>query len=89
MLQRTHHSGSKRVVRRLHSASPTRCCRVRTQLHAHSHAPHSQEEVTDTNPGCLGGTSGKESAHSAGDMGGMGSVPGSGRSPGEGNGKPL
>ena len=33
--------------------------------------------------------SGKESACHAGDTGDMGSSPGSGRSPGEGNGKPL
>ena len=33
-----------------------------------------------------GGTDGKESAHNAGDPG---SIPGSGRSPGEGNGNPL
>jgi len=31
----------------------------------------------------------KESACNAGDMGGVGSVPGSGRSPGGGNGNPL
>ena len=33
--------------------------------------------------GFPGGSDGKESAHSAGDLG---SIPGSGRSPGEGNG---
>ena len=33
-----------------------------------------------------GGSAGKESAGSAGDLG---SIPGSGRSPGEGNGNPL
>ena len=33
-----------------------------------------------------GGSDGKESAHNAGDPG---SIPGSGRSPGEGNGSPL
>ena len=33
-----------------------------------------------------GGSAGKESACSAGDLG---SIPGSGRSPGEGNGSPL
>ena len=32
---------------------------------------------------------GKESAYSAGDTSNMGSIPGSGRSPGEGNGNPL
>ena len=37
-------------------------------------------------PGFPGGSDGKESACSAGDPG---SVPGSGRSPGEGNGYPL
>ena len=31
----------------------------------------------------------KESAYNAGDTGVLGSVPGSGRSPGEGNGNPL
>ena len=31
----------------------------------------------------------KESACSAGDKGGVGLIPGSGRSPGEGNGNPL
>ena len=34
-------------------------------------------------------TQGKESACSAGDTGDMGSIPGSGRSPGGGNGNPL
>ena len=34
----------------------------------------------------LGGSDGKVSAHNAGDLG---SIPGSGRSPGEGNGKPT
>ena len=33
-----------------------------------------------------GGSDGKESAYNVGDLG---SIPGSGRSPGEGNGKPL
>ena len=32
---------------------------------------------------------GKESAHNAGDTGDMGSIPGSGGSPGEGNGNQL
>ena len=36
--------------------------------------------------GFPGGSDGKESAHNAGDPG---SIPGSGRSPGEGNGNPL
>ena len=35
------------------------------------------------------GSMGKESACSAGDTGDMGSIPGSGRLPGEGNGNPL
>ena len=39
--------------------------------------------------GFPGGTSGKEPAVSAGDIRDAGSVPGSGRSPGEGNGYPL
>ena len=34
----------------------------------------------------IGGSDGKASAYSAGDLG---SIPGSGRSPGEGNGTPL
>ena len=37
-------------------------------------------------PGFPGGSDGKESAYNAGDPG---SIPGSGRSPGEGNGNPL
>ena len=37
-------------------------------------------------PGFPGGSDGKESAHNAGDLG---SVPGLGRSPGEGGGNPL
>ena len=37
----------------------------------------------------LGGTDSKESACSVGDTGDMGSVPGSGRSPGQGSGNPL
>ena len=36
--------------------------------------------------GLLGGSEGKVSASNAGDLG---SIPGSGRSPGEGNGNPL
>ena len=36
--------------------------------------------------GFLGGSDGKESAFSVGDLG---PIPGSGRSPGEGNGNPL
>ena len=39
-----------------------------------------------TNTGFPGGSEGKESACSAGDLG---SISGSGRSPGEGNGNPL
>ena len=35
------------------------------------------------------GSVGKESARNAGDTGDAGSIPGSGRSPGEGNGNPL
>ena len=37
----------------------------------------------------LGGASGKESARHAGDARDMGLIPGSERSPGEGNGSPL
>ena len=37
----------------------------------------------------LGGSVSKESACNAGDTGDTGSIPGSGRSPGEGNVKPL
>ena len=36
-----------------------------------------------------GGSDGKVSVCNAGDTGGVGSIPGSGRSPGEGNGNPL
>ena len=36
-----------------------------------------------------GGSDGKESACNAGDIRDMGSIPGSGRSPGRGNGNPL
>ena len=39
--------------------------------------------------GFPGGASGKEPAASAGDVRDMGLIPGSGRSPGEGNGNPL
>ena len=39
--------------------------------------------------GFPGGSDGKESGHSAGDTEDSGSVPGSGRSPGEGNVYPL
>ena len=39
--------------------------------------------------GFPGGSVGKESACSAGDTGDMGSIPGSGRSPGGGHGNPL
>ena len=37
----------------------------------------------------LGGSAGKESARSAGDERDLSSIPGSGRSPGGGNGNPL
>ena len=36
-----------------------------------------------------GGLAGKESACSGGDTGDLGSIPGPGKSPGEGNGNPL
>ena len=39
--------------------------------------------------GCPDGLAGNESACSAGDMGDAGLIPGSRRSPGEGNGNPL
>ena len=39
--------------------------------------------------GFPGGPSGKESASQSGDIRDMGSIPGLGRSPGEGNGNPL
>ena len=39
--------------------------------------------------GFPGGTSGKESTYQAGDARDVGSIPGSGRSPGGGNGNPL
>ena len=48
------------------------------QIHTHTH--------THTHTGFPGGTDGKESACNPGDPG---SIPGSGRSTGEGNGNPL
>ena len=39
--------------------------------------------------GCKGGTSGKKPIATAGDVRGMGSIPGLGRSSGEGNGDPF
>ena len=50
-----------------------------------------ESECLDFNPGCAtydfpGGSGSKASAYIAGDPG---SIPGSGRSPGEGNGNPL
>ena len=49
-----------------------------------------QQIVSSSNPyfvtGLPGGSDGKESACNAGDLG---SIPGSGKSPGEGNGNPL
>ena len=39
--------------------------------------------------GFPGGSVGKESTCNTGDAGGLGSIPGSGRSPGGGNGNPL
>ena len=39
--------------------------------------------------GTPGGSDGKESACNAGNTGDVGSIPGFGRSPGEGNGNPL
>ena len=41
------------------------------------------------NMSCAGGSVGQESTCHAGDAGDMGSIPGSGRSHGEGNGYPL
>ena len=41
------------------------------------------------NQGLPGGSAGKESACSAGDTGGVGSIPGSGTFPGGGHGNPL
>ena len=43
-------------------------------------------EDPNTQPGFPGGSDGKVSARNAGDLG---SIPGLGRSPGEGNGNPL
>ena len=51
-----------------------------THTHTHTHT-HTQ--------GFPGGASGKESAYNAGVTGDLGSIPGSGRSPGEGNGYSL
>ena len=45
-----------------------------------------RETPPSLEPSFLGGSDGKESAYNAGDRG---SIPGSGRSPGEGNGNPL
>jgi len=39
--------------------------------------------------GCKGGTSGKKPIANAGDVSDMGSIPGLGRSSGEGNGNPF
>ena len=52
------------------------------------HKPNSAKEWRSLLSGSVipGGTNGKESACSAGDLG---SIPGLGRSPGEGNGNPL
>ena len=50
-----------------------------------SPAPHPKKGLKET-LGFPGGSDGKASAYSAGDPG---SIPGSGRSPGEGNGNPL
>ena len=51
-----------------------------------SQYPSDTTVTTHITLGFPGGSAGKESAHSAGDLG---SIPGSGRSPGEGNGNPL
>ena len=45
--------------------------------------------IWELNISHLGGASGKELSASAGDVGDVGSIPGSGRSPGEGNGNSL
>ena len=45
-----------------------------------------RETPPSLEPSFLGGSDGKESAYNAGDLG---SIPGSGRSPGEGNSNPL
>ena len=42
--------------------------------------------IRTSSSGFPGGSDGKESAYNAGDLG---SIPGSGRSPGEGNGNPI
>ena len=63
-------------------------------LHHTSYSDHSRlptrvhlcSKATGIHQGFPGGSNGKESACNAGDPG---SIPGSGRSPGEGNGNPL
>ena len=46
-------------------------------------------KIKDIDLGCLGGTSGKEPMAKARDSRDKGSIPGSGRSPGEGDGNPF
>ena len=56
------------------------------QLHFHFHFYKSYSIKVIMDPDFPGGSNGKESACNAGDHG---SIPGSGKSPGEGNGNPL
>ena len=68
-----------RKNRTLHHTSYSDHSRLPTRVHLCSKA-------TGIYRGFPGGSNGKESACNAGDPG---SIPGSGRSPGEGNGNPL
>ena len=59
-----------------------KCCLVSPSMYQSYYS-----EKADKTPSFMTGSSdGKESAYNAGDLG---SIPGSGRSPGEGNGKPV
>ena len=50
---------------------------------------HASGETLILNSPGMGGTVGKTLPANAGDLGDMGSIPGLGRSPGEGHGNPL
>ena len=72
----TLHKNTRHVHIYIYKTHTCACTRAHTHTHTHTH----------THPGFPGGSGGKESACNAGDLG---SIPGSGRPPGEGNGNPT
>ena len=85
---------SKRGDVSVHIADPL-CCAVETNTTLQSNYTPIKRKQNSSYNYCyysnttLGGSDGKGSACNAGDTGDADSIPGSGRSPGEGNGNPL